>query len=289
MHRFLLTPRWWAINVFVVLAVPFCLVLGTWQLGRFEDRVDSHRAQEERAVESEQARPAELSTLLPPTTETVGRPATVTGSYDAEQQLLVPDRILDGERGFYVLTPLLPRDGGPAVPVVRGWLPGDPDPGAVPPPPAGTVTVTGALQAAESPRAVNARSGLPSGQVAVIGAASLINLLPYEVVNGFVTEREATAPLRAVPPQAASGTGLDLKAFQNLGYTAEWFVFAAFVVFMWFRLYRREIEARRDAELGIAPAVPAASAVPAAREASAPVGSTAGSTTGSTTAATPGG
>ncbi|SFC57492.1 SURF1 family protein [Streptomyces aidingensis] len=253
MHRFLLTPRWWGINVFAVLAVPFCLVLGVWQLGRFEDRVDNHRAQEQRAAESGRERPAELATLLPPTTETVGRTATVTGTYDAREQLLVPDRVLDGERGFYVLTPLLPRDGGAAVPVVRGWLPGDPDPAAVPAPPAGPVTVTGALQAAESPRAVNARSGLPTGQVAVIGAASLINLLPYEVINGFVTEREAAGPLRPVPPQAAGGTGLDLKAFQNLGYTAEWFVFAAFVVFMWFRLYRRELEVRRDAELGILP------------------------------------
>jgi hypothetical protein len=49
--------------------------------------------------------------------------------------------------------------------------------------------------------------------------------------------------------------GLDrsLKAFQNLGYTGEWFVFAGFVVFMWFRLVRREVEFIRDAELGLAP------------------------------------
>ena len=49
--------------------------------------------------------------------------------------------------------------------------------------------------------------------------------------------------------------GLDLKAFQNLGYTGEWFVFAGFVVFMWFRLLHREAEFARDAELGLAPAV----------------------------------
>ncbi|MEW5632524.1 SURF1 family protein, partial [Streptomyces hydrogenans] len=51
---------------------------------------------------------------------------------------------------------------------------------------------------------------------------------------------------------AAAGTGLDAKAFQNLGYTAEWFVFAGFVVFMWFRLLRREAEAARDEALGLA-------------------------------------
>ena len=42
-----------------------------------------------------------------------------------------------------------------------------------------------------------------------------------------------------------------MQAFQNLGYTGEWFVFAGFVVFMWFRLLRREIEFARDAEMGL--------------------------------------
>lgn len=41
-YRFLLTPRWWGINLFAVLAIPLCVFMGTWQLGRFEDRVQSH-------------------------------------------------------------------------------------------------------------------------------------------------------------------------------------------------------------------------------------------------------
>ncbi len=57
---------------------------------------------------------------------------------------------LDGERGFYVLT-LLRVDGGKALPVVRGWLPGSADPAKAPAAPTGEVTVTGALQASESP------------------------------------------------------------------------------------------------------------------------------------------
>jgi DNA-binding transcriptional regulator of glucitol operon len=59
--------------------------------------------------------------------------------------------------------------------------------------------------------------------------------------------------MKAVPATAPADSGLDLKAFQNLGYTGEWFVFAGFVVFMWFRLVRREVEFIRDAELGIVP------------------------------------
>jgi cytochrome oxidase assembly protein ShyY1 len=255
-YRFLLTPRWWVINVFVVLAIPVCLVAGTWQLGRFEDQVATHREQQEAADDASRGPARPLAELLPVTTETVGEPARVTGEYDAERQLLVPERALDGERGFYVLTPLRPEGGGPAVPVVRGWLPGAAVAARAPEPPAGEVTVTGWLQAAESPSEVSPPTGLPAGQIGVIGAASLINVLPYEVVDAWITVREATAPLAAVPPTAPSGTGLDADAFQNLGYTAEWFVFAAFAVFMWFRLFRREVEARRDAELGLDPAGP---------------------------------
>ncbi|RKN43090.1 SURF1 family protein [Streptomyces hoynatensis] len=252
MYRFLLTPRWWAINVFVALAVPVCLVAGLWQLARFQDRVDHHREQERQATSHEAPRP--LAELLPLTTDTVGDQAAARGRYDAAHQLLVPHRTLDGERGFYVLTPLRPEDGGPALPVVRGWLPGDADPAAVPAPPEGLVTVSGALQAAESAGKVpGPTTGLPAGQLGVIGAASLINVLPYEVTDAWLTVRDAEPPMRAVPPTAPEGTGLDAQAFQNLGYTAEWFVFAGFAVFMWYRLLRREVEAGRDAALGLVP------------------------------------
>ncbi|MGW0826670.1 SURF1 family protein [Streptomyces sp. NPDC002845] len=252
MYRFLLTPRWWGINVFVLLAIPFCVFMGSWQLGRFEDRVEGHReagAQAE-AARTEAARP--LGELLPVDKETSGKPATATGRY--ADQLLVPDRELDGERGFYVLT-LLRTEGGKALPVVRGWVAGAADSGTAPAPPAGEVTVTGALQASESPgsNGVSAAGGLPEGQTGAISAAGLVNLVPYDVYDGWITLIEADSGMKAVPAAVAQGTGLDLKAFQNLGYTGEWFVFAGFVVFMWFRLLRREVEFARDAELGIVP------------------------------------
>ncbi|GAB2923949.1 SURF1 family protein [Streptomyces mayteni] len=251
MYRFLLTPRWWAINVFVLLAIPVCLVAGMWQLGRFEDQVANHREQQERA-ERGPGDPRPLAELLPLTTETVGEQAEARGTFDVDGQLLVPGRQLEGELGFYVLTPLLPADGGPAVPVVRGWLPGEADPAAVPAAPAGEVTVVGALQAAESPSKVDGPTeGLPAGQLGVISAASLINVLSYPVGDPWITVTDAVAPMTPVPAVAPTGTGLDMDAFQNLGYTAEWFVFAAFVVFMWFRLVRREVEARQDAELAL--------------------------------------
>ncbi|WP_437046210.1 SURF1 family protein [Streptomyces sp. enrichment culture] len=252
MYRFLLTPRWWGINVFVLLAIPFCVFMGSWQLGRFEDRVDDHRAAEARATSNrhEAARP--LAELVPVNKATVGRQTTATGRYD--RQFLVPDRTVQDRRGYYVLT-LLRTGSGRALPVVRGWLPGEPDPAKAPAPPPGEVTVTGALQASETPgsNGVSARGGLPAGQTAVISAAALVNLVPYDVYDAWVTLNEGDSGMTAVPASAAQGTGLDLKAFQNLGYTAEWFAFAGFVIFMWFRLLRREVEFARDAELGLLP------------------------------------
>lgn len=251
-YRFLLTPRWWGINVFVLLAIPFCVFMGSWQLSRFEARVDEHRDARAAATTARREAARPLAELLPVTKATAGRQTTATGRYG--KQLLVPDRELDGRRGFYVLT-LLRTDAGKALPVVRGWLPGAADAAKAPAPPSGEVTVTGTLQASETPgdNGVSARGGLPAGQTAAISTASLVNLVPDELYDAWVTLDRADAGMTAVPAARTADTGLDLKAFQNLGYTGEWFVFAGFVVFMWFRLLRREVEFQRDAALGLVP------------------------------------
>ncbi|CAM5517217.1 SURF1-like protein OS=Streptomyces alboniger OX=132473 GN=CP975_18745 PE=3 SV=1 [Streptomyces alboniger] len=256
MYRFLLTPRWWGINVFVVLAIPFCIFMGSWQLGRFEDRVQDHetaeRQAEARAEPGAGATARPLDSLLPVDKNTSGEQATATGRYG--EQLLVPDRKLNDKRGYYVLT-LLRTDSGKSLPVVRGWLPGDASTAKAPAAPRGEVTVKGALQASESPgsNGVSAAGGLPQGQLGAISSASLVNLVRDDVYDAWVTLTKADPGMKAVPATAPNDTGLDLKAFQNLGYTGEWFVFAGFVVFMWFRLFRREAEVARDAHLGLLP------------------------------------
>ncbi|MFF8474517.1 SURF1 family protein [Streptomyces sp. NPDC015414] len=252
MYRFLLTPRWWGINVFVLLAIPFCVFMGSWQLSRFEGRVQDHRAAAGQAASDRQETARPLDSMLPVDKRTSGRRVTASGRYG--KQLLVPGRELDGRSGFYVLT-LLRTESGRSLPVVRGWLPGAADAAKAPAAPGGEVTVTGALQASETPgnNGAGAQGGLPAGQTAAISSATLVNLVPDRLYDAWVTLDRADAGMRAVPATAPDGTGLDLKAFQNLGYTGEWFVFAGFVVFMWFRLLRREVEFQRDAALGLVP------------------------------------
>ena len=272
MYRFLLTSRWLVVSVLTLLAVAFCVFMGTWQLSRFEWRVDQHRTAKHDQSRTAAQPPVPLARVLPSTRAQVSgddsaRQVSATGSYDAGHQLLVPSRELDGRDGFYVLTPLRVA-GGAALPVVRGWLPGDASAaarnGSVPVAPTGQVTVTGTVQYPETSETSGVTTtALPSGQLGMISAASLVNLLPYPVYNGWITATHPAAPLKPVPPAAPQDSGLDLKEFQNLGYTGQWFVFAGFVIFMWFRFVRREGEARADAALGLVPR-PAPDAEPAA-------------------------
>ncbi|MFE0421656.1 SURF1 family protein [Streptomyces sp. NPDC058953] len=248
MYRFLLTPRWWGINLFAVLAIPLCIFMGTWQLGRFEARADAQK-EAERAPTAEELKPTPLDELLPVDKETSGRTATAAGRYG--EQFLVPGRELDDRTGSYVLT-LLKTDGGRVLPVVRGWLP---EGAATPAAPTGRVAVEGALQASETvgKDGVHAAGGLPEGQLAMISAATLVNVVPDEVYDAYVNLTRADAGLRPVPATLPEGTGLDLKAFQNLGYSGEWYAGVAFILFMWFRFFRREVELQKDAALGLPP------------------------------------
>ncbi|WP_377270148.1 SURF1 family protein [Peterkaempfera sp. SMS 1(5)a] len=257
MYRFLLTPRWIGATLATVAAVVACLWLGTWQLGRFQSRVDTHHTT---GPVTAAAAPLTqvLGTPAEVRTDTVGRTVTATGRYDTAHQLLVPQRTVDGHQGYYLLTPLRTADGR-AVAVVRGWHPGDPSTaGASTPAPTGQVTVTGRLQAPESSDTEGAvAGGLPTGQLGMISPATLVNVLPYPVYDGWVAADVAPAGLTAVPTvQPEGGGGLTLRAFQNLGYTLEWFVFAGFAGFMWFRLVRRESEDARDRALGLLPEQP---------------------------------
>jgi cytochrome oxidase assembly protein ShyY1 len=257
-YRFLLTPRWLGLHLFALLAVPLCLWLGVWQLSRFEQRTHTgaHRAAQAAALVAE---PVPLSGLLAGadaqtvTAGDAGREVTFSGRYDAKEQLFVPRRVVDNRTGYYVLTPLLLPDGR-HIPVIRGWTPSKTQ---VPAPAAGTVELHGRLQISEdesSPGVIGSGS-LPTGDVGMISPSTLVNLLPYPVYDGWIALDANSTSLVPVPTyQAAEGDGLTLEAFQNLGYTCQWFVFAGFAVFMWFRLVRREAEVVRDRRLGLVPA-----------------------------------
>jgi cytochrome oxidase assembly protein ShyY1 len=260
-YRFLLTPRWLGLTLFAVAAVPVCIWLGLWQLGRFDGQVQHSEQQKAHPPSVSSAQPLDVlvtgADQAGTSADDVGKEVTLAGVYDTAHQLLVPDRQVERNgSGFYLLTPLRLANGQ-YVPVVRGWMAGRASTAAAAkaPAPGGLVHLVGRMQAAESSTTpgVIGSGALPTGQTGMISAANLLNQLPYQVWNGWIALDRVGGGLTAVPTyQPNGGSGVSMRAIQNLGYTCQWFVFAGFAVFMWFRLVRNEAETQRDRELGLA-------------------------------------
>ena len=238
-------------HVIVLVAVPVCAALGLWQFHRYGEHKSAGGAGGEK-VSTAAAVP--IGDLVPAgdrvEDDDRGRSVVVTGTYDAAHQMLVPGRRLDGRTGSYVVTPLA-VPGARAVVVNRGWVEGV----DAPAPPAGAVTVTGRLEWSEAEHTSDAEraADLGPGQISMISTPELVNVVPYALVDGFValTAQDPAADAAALVPmppvKEAEGGGISGRAWQNLGYTAQWFVFAAAAVFLWWRVIRREAEEREEA------------------------------------------
>ncbi|MGZ4697908.1 MAG: SURF1 family protein, partial [Oryzihumus sp.] len=204
MLRTALRPRWLGLLALVVVVMVTFTMLGLWQLNVARDR---GRAE---AVKAAPKRPvAELTTVVQPQAQFPadgsGRRVTATGRYDAAGQVLVTPRLLDGRRGYWVVTPLVVDRTGARLAVVRGFVT---DPAAATRPPAtGPVTVTGSLAPAESP---TAGAALPAGQLGSVDLADLVNQWGGQIYNAFVfataerpdvtTGTTGTAGIVRVPP-----------------------------------------------------------------------------------------
>jgi cytochrome oxidase assembly protein ShyY1 len=246
-YRFLLTPRWLAAAALAVAASVVMVFLGNWQLHRYQersainDRID--------AADSGTATPL-TSILTTPTAPGAAGPApgknqawtkiTVTGRYDPAHEIQVRGRTVDGDVGFEIVTPLQLTDGT-AVLVDRGWIP----PGAggsaiaaptVPPAPTGQVTVVGQIHLSESrPTAITHRDGrLDTRRISV---PNLAKQMPFPVYGAYVlltTQTPANDPaFQQIPIDHED-------AWQNAGYTVQWWMFALMALFAFGWQARRE-------------------------------------------------
>ncbi|GLX03014.1 SURF1 family protein [Microtetraspora sp. NBRC 16547] len=249
MLRTLFSPRLVGLHLLVVGVLVSFFVLGRWQLGEFESS-----GMPKAAADPAPVAVTELAKLDGHTgSDVAGRLVTAQGTFDADRQLLVADREADvsapggrvaSGRGFWLLTPLRLADGT-IIPIVRGWVPSATDPAVAVP--QGTVTVTGRLRPAEQTDAVQRTGALPAGQVATVSTSELINLwTDGKLRSGFVVataqEPAATAKPVAVPAPTV-GSGL---TWRNLAYAAQWWIFAAFAVFMWYHFVRDALRRSRE-------------------------------------------
>ncbi|MDD9206006.1 SURF1 family protein [Georgenia sp. 10Sc9-8] len=266
-------PRTLVVLLLLVVVAGACVRLGAWQLDRAALR-GAAEAQESHAQRLA-AEPVPISEVLPAQqslpVDAVGRPVTAVGSFDGDQQLLVPDRAVDGSPAVLVVTAFRVTEGpdaGALLPVVRGWV--GPDAvstaeGAVEPVderaaaalavPAGQTQITGYLQGSE---ATGAGDDLPEGMVGSVSAGQLANVWGGPSWAGYLVLAEGAAGaapadgragLSPVPPPSVPGeTGLNL---QNLAYAVEWWIFGLFALLLGWRMLRDEVRHRRaDAQDG---------------------------------------
>ncbi|WP_380167243.1 SURF1 family protein [Jannaschia sp. R86511] len=251
MARTLLTWRWAASTALLLAAVVTMVLLGNWQWER------SVPVPTEAAVDLAEVRPADL-----PEVTTVSREAgdgalvpegasgelvRVEGRWRADRSTLVAQRELDGRDGLWLVTAVELADGG-LVPVVRGWVPAGTTAADVPAPAGGTVQVVGWVQQSE-PLDIPVPVVQPDGVVPLLSTADLANRWPEQLVPGFVvvapTPGQADAAGVVVLPQPPTEL-TEARDWRNLAYSAQWFVFAAFAVVLWWRMLRDDV-ARREA------------------------------------------
>ncbi|SNY31051.1 Cytochrome oxidase assembly protein ShyY1 [Paractinoplanes atraurantiacus] len=246
MYRFLLRPRWLAALAFALAAASVMVMLGNWQLRRYEersainDRIDAADSVQAVPMTSILSRPTAASASgQAPGKDLAWTKVTVSGRYDTAHEIQARGRTVDGDVGYEIVTPLV-LDDGTAVLVDRGWVPAPPG-GAlaaptVPAAPTGTVTVVGQLHLSESrPAPIEQRNGrLDTRRISV---PKLAHEMPYPVYGAYVLLTEQT------PANDAAFTRIPIDhedAWQNGGYAVQWWLFAVMALFAYGYYARKE-------------------------------------------------
>lgn len=233
----------WAgyIGLALVFAIA-CAFLSNWQFTRNEER--AHQLQ--LVEQNYDAAPAALGDVLAPglplPADAEWRPVELRGEYLPAEQVLVRNRAHGGTSAFEVLVPFRLDDGRILV-VNRGWVPPgeQPEPDAVPAPPAGEVTVVAHLKPGE-PLPSSGRSA-PEGQVPTIHLPLIIPDDPAveHGAYGILISEQPAPDTRPNPlPEPSEDPG------PHLSYAIQWILFAIMgFVFIWY-VIRSERRARRE-------------------------------------------
>lgn len=283
MLRTALRPRFLGLLALMLAAAAVCAVLANWQWER------AHRA-----LTGEASGPAQLGDIreVTPvggavTNEVAGGIVTARGRFEPSEQVLVHGRAVDGQPAAVVVTALhVPQADGTVarLPVARGWLPesalrgadGKLDPSLAPAAPRGEVEIRGRIEASEA-----ATGGVRDGVAPEIATPMLVNAWGRPMYSGYVAQTggdgqgTGAGALRPLPESGSDFTrGMNL---QNLGYALQWVLFAAFFLYLWWRVVRQahrdELDERRERLLALAgasesPAASVAPTVPSAPESS---------------------
>jgi cytochrome oxidase assembly protein ShyY1 len=244
--RTLRQPRYAALSVLMLVVALACIAAGTWQIARFEGKVGANDELRTNA----HARIAPVGEVLPlvqqgatPKRDSIElRQVSVTGSYQADRQVMVRQVSLDGSNGYWVLTPLRTADA--TLLVVRGFVAmtgsGSP-PTNLPAPPAGPVHLVARVQPGDTRTDNFGR--IPAGQVDSVNPRQQAMRLGGPVYDGFVQlepGQPGTNGVTAIPaPDLSNPAGGALEP-QHLAYVVQWYIFAALALAAPFVMARAE-------------------------------------------------
>lgn len=232
-------PRFVRLFVVMLALVAAFLWLGKWQwsVAHSTKNDDTLRAASQRGR-------VPLERAVKPQTEFDNtqslQPVTASGTYDAAKTELVAQRVLGRQHGWWVMTPIVVDGTGARLPIVRGFVTST---AGIPAPPSGHVTVEGAIAPGES---VSTVGELPAGQIGAIDMGLLLNQWGGRVYNAFVFATKQTpatemkpgeATLTPIPPPVPEHSTIE---WRNAAYALQWWIFAAFAVFMWVKLVRED-------------------------------------------------
>lgn len=227
MLRLARTPRWIALGVLAIALIAGCVMLGRWQWDRTQDILAAERAAA--------GAPISVTQVAPPGAEIngadIGRQVFAVGTYLADKQVSVTNRMLDDATGIWVVTPLRLEDGS-VIAINRGWLPDENAEGFIPP--AGEVRVQGTYTPDE---VFYADAPMTVGSVVAISGTALGAGWQVPTHAGYlnlVTQTPGSSPA-PIPVPATVQTSDVPFPLQNFGYAFQWWIFALFVVFAYLR------------------------------------------------------
>lgn len=229
--------------VLALLMATVFVVLSAWQFGQSQSETGQSAEYTETPVNlTEIYAPAQ-----PISVEQADRIVTFSGEFIPESQVLVADRLQDGEPGYWAVAALSVNGApdGEVIPVVRGWSAEHQEISA---PPSGEVEIEGRLLPTEAPGP--GPRDLPAGVLPTLSVAELINLWGLDSYSGFVVDFSGNAAGTAdlepvwVDPQPE---GSEVN-WLNLFYAVEWVVFAAFAFYFWWRMVKDAHLKRLDEE-----------------------------------------
>lgn len=233
MYDFLRRPWWILSHVLVIVAVLVMIRLGFWQMSRWQGE-NERKGQIEQGLAEE---PVPLEDLL---TEVSGDPTevpedlrfkrvSVSGTWSAEDEVVIRNRSLNGAPGGWVMTPLVLEDGT-AVGVVRGWVPlglaNDGGPVEVAEPPSGEVQVSGVIGLTQEEPGFGAKDPADG----ILDSLARVNLSRYDEqleqdLLGVWLTMDGMSP----PPtnEVVQTVNVEIPTpSQNFSYMVQWFLFA---------------------------------------------------------------